>query len=69
MANEMTTQEAITIIAEEAVRYRRMANDLAEDPMDQDGRALEHAKRYRRKADAMDRLVKIARLWNTPVDE
>lgn len=69
MANEMTTQEAITIIAEEAVRYRRMANDLAEDPMDQDGRALEHAKRYRRKADAMDRLVKIARLWDTPVDE
>ena len=69
MANEMTTQEAIHIIAEEAVRYRRMANDLAEDPMDQDGRALEHAKRYRRKADAMDRLVKIARLWNTPVDE
>ena len=69
MANEMTTQEAINIIAEEAVRYRRMANDLAEDPMDQDGRALEHAKRYRRKADAMDRLVKIARLWNTPVDE
>ena len=69
MANEMTTHEAINIIAEEAVRYRRMANDLAEDPLDQDGRALEHAKRYRRKADAMDRLVKIARLWNTPVDE
>ena len=69
MANEMTTQEAIHIIAEEAVRCRRLANDLAEDPMDQDGRALEHAKRYRRKADAMDRLVKIARLWNTPVDE
>ena len=69
MANEMTTQEAINIIAEEAVRCRRMANDLAEDPMDQDGRAMEHAKGYRRKADAMDRLVKIARLWNTPVDE
>ena len=43
--------------------------DNKEDPMDQDGRTLEHAKRYRRKADAMDRLVKIARLWNTPVDE
>ena len=69
MANEMTTQEAIHIIAEEAVRCRRLANDLAEDPMDQDGRALDHAKAYRRKADAMDRPVKIARLWNTPVDE
>ena len=69
MKENMTTKQAIHIIAEEAVRCRRMADDLAEDPMDQDGRALEHAKRYRRKADAMDRLVKIARLWNTPVDE
>lgn len=69
MTNEMTTQEAINIMAEEAVRYRRLANDLTDGPMDQDGRALDHAKAYRRKADAMDRLVKIARLWNTPVDE
>ena len=69
MVNEMTTQEAIHIIAEEAVRCRRLADDLAKDPLDQDGRALEHAKGYRRKADAMDRMVKIARLWNTPVDE
>ena len=69
MANKMTTQEAIHIIAEEAVRCRRLADDLAKDPLDQDGRALEHAKGYRRKADAMDRLVKIAWLWNTPVDE
>lgn len=69
MVNEMTTQEAINIMAEEAVRYRRLADDLADGPQDQGGRALEHAKGYRRKADAMDRLVKIARLWNTPVDE
>lgn len=69
MANEMTTQEAINIIAEEAVRCRRLADDLAESLLDQGGRMLEHAKGYRRKADAMDRLVKIARLWNKPADE
>ena len=69
MANNMSTQEAINIMAEEAVRYRRLANELADGPLDQGGRVLEHAKEYRRKADATDRLVKIARLWNTPVDE
>ena len=69
MKENMTTQQAINIIAEEAVRCRRLANDLADGPLDQGGRVLEHAKQYRRKADAMDRLVSIARLWNTPVDE
>lgn len=65
----MTTQEAIHIAAEEAVRCRRLADDLTKDQPDQDGRALEHAKQYRRKADAMDRLVKIARLWVRTAEE
>ena len=65
----MTTQEAIHITAEEAVCCRRLADDLTKDQMDQDGRALEHAKQYRRKVDAMDRLVKIARLWVRTAEE
>lgn len=69
MNETMTTQEAINIMAEEAVRYGRLAKDLADDPMDQDGRALEHAKDYRRKADAAEHLVKIARFWVRTTDE
>lgn len=69
VSNEMTTQEAIHIVAEEAVRCRRLADDLAKDPLDQDGRALEHARAYRKKADAMEKLVKIGRLWVRTTDE
>lgn len=67
--NGMTTQEAINIMAEEAVRCRRLANDLAEGPLDQGGRVLEHAKQYRERAQAAERLVKIARLWVRTSDE
>lgn len=67
--NKMTTQEAIHIVAEEAVRCRRLADDLASDPLDQDGRAIEHAKQYRRKAEAMEKLVNIGRLWARTADE
>lgn len=66
---EMTVQQAIHIMADEAVRCRRLAQDLADDPLDQEGRALEHAKAYRRKAEAIEKLVKIARLWNRAADE
>lgn len=69
MNKTMTTQEAIHIMAEEAARYGRLAKDLADDPLDQDGRALEHAKGYRQKADAAEHLVKIARLWVRTADE
>lgn len=61
--SSMTTQEAIHIMSEEAVRWRRLANDLAEDPLDQDGRALEHAKHYNQKADAADVLIRIERAF------
>lgn len=69
MNETMTTQEAIHIMAEEAVRCRRLAQDLADDPLDQEGRALEHARRYRQKAEAAEKLVKIAQLWVRTTDE
>lgn len=59
----MTTQEAIHIMSEEAVRWRRLAHDLAQDPLDQDGRALEHAKRYNEKAEAAGTLIHLGRVF------
>lgn len=69
MNEKMTAQEAIHIMDEEGVRCRRPAQDLADDPLDQDGRALEHARRYRKKAEAAEKLVKIAQLWVRTTDE
>ena len=61
----MTVQQAIHIMSEEALRLKRLAEDLAEDPMDYEGRAIEHAKRYREKAEAAEKLVKVARAFNS----
>ena len=60
----MTVQEAIYIGAEDAVRCRRLADDMKEYPLDDDGRSLEHARNYERKAQALEKLVSIAKLWN-----
>ena len=65
--NSMTVQQAIHIVAEEAVRCRRQADDL-DDPQTNE-KLVEYAQALRRKADAMERLVAIARLWNTPTDK
>lgn len=67
MNENMTTQQAINIVAEEAVRYRRLAGDLLDPPTNE--KIVEYAAELRKRADAMDKLVKIARLWNTPTDE
>lgn len=61
MDEKMTLQEAIHLMREEAVRCRRLAQDLAEDPLDMDGRCLEQAKAYRRKAEALETLIEAAR--------
>lgn len=65
----MTVQEAIYIGAEDAVRCRRLADDMKEYPLDDDGRSLEHARNYDKKAEALDTLVRIARLWNREAQE
>lgn len=65
----MTVQEAIHIGAEEAVRCRRLADDMKEYPLDDGGRSLEHARNYDKKAEALDTLVRIARLWNREAQE
>lgn len=65
--NEMPLQEAIHITSEEAVCCRRLAGDLLDPPTNE--KLAEHAAELRRRADAMDKLVKIARIWNMPTDE
>lgn len=65
----MTMQEAIHIVAEEAVRCRRLAADFAEEPLDHDGKCLEHAQSYREKAQAMDMMLRVARLWERTAEE
>lgn len=65
--NDMTVQQAINVVAEEAVRCRRLAGDLLDLPTNE--KLVEHAAELRKRADAMDKLVKIARIWNTPTDE
>lgn len=67
MKENMTVQQAINIVAEEAVRCRRLAGDLLDPPTDE--KLMEHAAELRRRAEAMDKLLTIARLWNTPTDE
>lgn len=64
MKPKMELQEAIHLMREEAVRYRRLSNVLADDPLDMDGKCLEQAKRYRQKADALDTLIEAARGGN-----
>ena len=61
----MTVQQAIHIVSEEVMRLKRLAEDLAEDPLDHEGRAIEHAKRYREKAEEAEKLVKVARAFNS----
>lgn len=60
MKDEMNLTEAIHILREEGVRCARMAEDMAEDPLDQDGRCLEWVKRYRKRAQAIDMVVSAA---------
>ena len=64
MKQKMELQEAIHLMHEEAVRCRRLADDLADDPLDMDGKCLEWAKRYRQKADALETLIEAARGGN-----
>ena len=61
----VTIQQAIHIMSEEAVRCRRMAKDLAEDPLDHDGKSLEHAQRYNERADAAEMLVRVAKAFDS----
>lgn len=61
----MTIQQAIHIMSEEAVHCRRMAKDLAEDTLDQDGKSLERAQRYNKRADAAEMLVRVAKAFDS----
>ena len=61
----MTIQQAIHIMSEEAVRYRRMAKDLAEDPLDHDGKSIEYAQRYSEKADATEMLIRVGKAFDS----
>ena len=65
----MTVQEAIYIGAEDAIRCRRLADDLKDYPLDDDGRSLEHARNYERTAQALEKLVSIAKIWNREAHE
>ena len=65
--NNMTVKQAINIVAEEAVRRRRLAQDLIEPPTDE--KSIRHANNLKEKAEAMEKLVKIARLWVRTTDE
>ena len=56
----MTIQQAIRIMSEEAERYRRTAKELAEDPLDCEGRSRQHARRYNEKAEAAETLIRAA---------
>lgn len=64
---EMTTQQAINIVAEEAVRCRRLADDLSDPPAEE--KLMEYAAEMRKRAEAMDKLVKIARAFERAGDE
>lgn len=59
--NDMNLTEAVHIAAEEAVRCRRLAQDLADDPLDCEGRCIGWAKQYRKKAEALEMVVEAAR--------
>ena len=61
MKEKMTLTEAKHLMREEAVRWERLANDLAEDPLDMDGKCLEQARIYRRKAEALETLLNAVR--------
>ena len=61
----MTIQQAIHIMSEEAVRCRRLAKDLAQDPLDHDGKSLEHAQSYNEKADAAEMLIRVAKAFDS----
>ena len=63
----MNLNEAINIVAEEAVRCRRMSNDMIEPPLGTE--CMKHAAELRRRADAMDKLVNVARVFRTASDE
>lgn len=67
MKENMTVQQAINIVAEEAVRKRRLAQDLLEPPTDE--KSIRNANDLKEKAEAMEKLVKIARLWVRTTDE
>lgn len=63
----MNLNEAINIVAEEAVRCRRLANDMADPPTD--STCMQHAQELRRRADALDKLVNVARAFAHVAEE
>lgn len=69
MNERMTTQEAIHIAAEEAVRCRRLAEDLADNPLDDEEKCVAHAERHRKRAQALETLVRVARAFEQAREE
>ena len=63
----MNLNEAINIVADEAVRCRRLAEDMLEPPTDL--QCLARARERRRLAEAMEKLVNVARAFSRAADE
>lgn len=63
----MNLNEAINIVAEEAVRCRRLAEDMLEPPIDPE--CVARAEERRRLAEAMEKLVNVARVFSRTADE
>ena len=63
----MNLNEAINIVAEEAVRCRRLAEDMLEPPTVPE--CVARAQERRRLAEAMEKLVNVARVFSRTADE
>ena len=63
----MNLNEAINIVAEEAVRCRRLAEDMLEPPTVPE--CVARAKERRKLAEAMEKLVSVARVFSRTADE
>ena len=59
----MTVKEAITVVQEEEKRCMIAAEEMTAAPLDDDGRCVEHARRYKQRAQALRMLLRIAQEW------
>ena len=62
MKTKMTLTEAIHLMSEEAVQSKKLADDIAETMRDKE--SVEYAKNLHQRAEALEMLVRIARVWN-----
>lgn len=65
----MTVREAIVVAQEEEKRYLIAAEEMTAAPLDDDGRCVEHARRYKQRAQALGMLLRIAQEWERTASE